>query len=208
MPTGYTASIYEGKPISAREFFLLCARGMGAFIMQRDDPHDAPPDFSEEQPSSYSQERLAEEQAELARLQAMTVDEADAEAEAEYQQRLTRREEAILKDRALRIRYGEMLGAVEAWQPPTPDHLGFKQFMAEQLQQSIEFDCGSIPAEPQRVSGEQWLREQIASAERDIAYHTRQIEEERERVAARNAWKRALFEALPPEDAPVGAGGR
>ena len=65
MPTGYTATLME-KGQDFPDFVLLCARAMGATIMLRDEPLDAPiPEF---QPSDYSAKQLEESKEELARL--------------------------------------------------------------------------------------------------------------------------------------------
>ena len=73
MPTGYTAAIKDG--ISFNEYALSCARAFGALIMMRDEPADAPiPD--EFKPSDYHFKKIEEAKAELARLRAMSPDEA------------------------------------------------------------------------------------------------------------------------------------
>ena len=59
MPTGYTASVADGRVTEFAPFALQCARAMGALIMMRDEPHDAPiPERFEA--SDYYSKSLAE----------------------------------------------------------------------------------------------------------------------------------------------------
>lgn len=82
MPTGYTADVASGKITSLRDFALICARGMGALVMMRDEPFDAPiPERFE--PSVFYKKHLDEAKQELAALRAMTAEDADNAAAAE-----------------------------------------------------------------------------------------------------------------------------
>ncbi|VTR91619.1 unnamed protein product [Gemmata massiliana] len=41
-----------------------------------------------------------------------------------------------------------MLEHVRAWEPPSTDHENLKQFMIDQLRESIDFDCRGEYREP------------------------------------------------------------
>jgi len=201
MPTGYTAKIEDG--ISFVEFAWGCARGMGALIEMRDAPFDAPiPERF--QPSDYHKRGMEEATRELQRLLAMTADDADKAAREAHAARHKDWVRSIDRNQRLREKYEAMLGEVRAWRPPTPDHEGLKTFMIEQLETSIEFDCGANlyrAAEPQPETGEQWRMGRIANASRDIDYHHKEYLAEVDRVEARNAWVAALRRSLQPTDA-------
>jgi hypothetical protein len=81
MPNGFTASIYEGKPTSLRDYLMGVARGMGYSIMQRDDAPGTP--VREVEASDYYRQRGDELRSQLADLDCLTVAEAWARARRE-----------------------------------------------------------------------------------------------------------------------------
>ena len=196
MPTGYTAAIADG--IDFNTFAWRCARGMGALIMMRDEPADAPiPERFE--PSDYHAKKIEEARATLAKLEAMTKEEAEQAAELDYSVKVQNRDNSIWKAHELRRKYEAMLAQVKAWVPPTPDHEGFKQFMAEQIIQSISFDCDTSYLKPiQKLSPMEWLASSQAEAMRDISYHEAEHIKEVERADGRSAWVAKLRESLKP----------
>jgi hypothetical protein len=195
MPTGYTADIKDG--ISFEKFVWSCARAMGALVMMRDEPSDAPiPERFE--PSDYNTRQLATLRVELGRLSAMSIEQIDAEAATAYQQAVDRRRERIREKLELHAKYSEMLANVARWKAPTPEHEGFKEFMASQLRESIKFDCNTAYDEaPTRQDATAWHNTQLAETRRQIAYHVKAQAEEVERTESRNAWIKALRESVP-----------
>jgi hypothetical protein len=194
MPTGYTAAVADG--ITFEQFVWRCARAMGALVMMREEPTDAPiPERFEA--SDYNAKKLVEAKAEWARLNAMSVADAEtcaatthAEAVASYAKRTQERLE-------LRNKYQAMLASVVQWDAPTPDHAGFKIFMVDQLKQSIDFDCcNRYDDAPVALSGLDWRADEIAKAARHIEYHAKANAEEIERTEGRNEWLRALRESF------------
>lgn len=194
MPTGYTAEVANG--ITFEQFVWKCARAMGAMVMMRDKPTDAPiPERFEA--SDYNTKKLAEAKAEWARLNAMSIPDAEtcaATSHAEVVASHTKRTQERLE---LRNKYHAMLASVVQWDAPTPDHAGFKIFMVDQLKQSIDFDCcNRYDDVPVALSGTDWRVAAVAKAERDIEYHAKANAEEIERTEIRNEWLRALRESL------------
>lgn len=196
MSTGYTAAIADG--ISFEQFVMRCARGMGALVMMREYPMDAPiPERFE--PSDYHVRKLEEANAALAKLRAMSFDEANAAAREAFAAEVKSNDEAIAQIRALRAKYEAMLAQVRAWTPPTLDHENFKRFMTEQLTESIWFDCNEDyyqEHQPKPKTGEQWLDDQIAAAMCDVGYHTRKHAQEVERTESCNNWLHSLRASL------------
>jgi hypothetical protein len=201
MPTGYTAMLND-EDVTFPAFAMECARAFGALILMRDDPKGTPiPD--EFQPNtSYYDESQAAAEARLAELRAMTPEDIVQANQEERADVLEQRARSTMERRDLRLRYEAMLAEVQAWEPPTEDHQGLKDFMAEQITSSIKFDCTPIsyPEMPASDPAE-WFEAQVAKCERDIAYAEERRAEEIERVAQRNGWVRALRESLAPADA-------
>lgn len=196
MPTGYTADVADGIVTDFRTFALTCARAFGATVMQRDDPTNEPPKHRE-MPAYYGEE-LAKSEAEQARLAALTLTEAEMEMLTEREESIAYRDEYRAKKAATRSRYESMLAHVEAWEAPTADHGGLKSFMAEQIRQSIDFDCGGAyePAIPDVRPAAAWLTDKRVQAAAEVARNRKSIAEEQERCDTANAWIDALYESV------------
>ena len=194
MPTGYTLDLYNGKDIAFEEFVLKCARAFGALIDMRDEPMDAPiPERFE--PSDYHLKELEKAKRRLKEIRKWNEEKAEQEAERAYREALKEREEFIKKNKLIRKRYEDMLSKVQKWKPPTIEHASLKQFMIQQLVESIEFDC-FVPEMPQRLSGEEYREQQIKKALSDIEFHEKEYAKEVNRVHERNKWLLLLRESL------------
>lgn len=203
MPTGYTAEVADGKVTDFRTFALRCARAFGATIMQRDDPSADPPKRRE--PSDYAAKRLVEDRARLAEVNAMTVEQAEAAATAEYEKAMADEEKYAANRRATRSRYEAMLAKVVLWEPPTADHVGLKKFMEEQIRESISFDCAEYPSRLQRLNGRDWLEREQKRLVESIGRNAQSQAEEEARCAGANAWIDALYASL---DTPAAVASR
>ncbi len=193
MPTGYTDSISKG--ISFEKFTLNCARAFGALIMMRDEPSDAP--FpTEVKPSDYNAKALKKATHRLRELETMKKPAIQAQCEREYQESLKYFAESEKKDAELRVKYDLMLSKVKKWTPPTPDHQGLKDFMIEQIETSIKYDCDHKREKPVKPTPSAWLLEHKRLSIRDIAYHTKGNNEEIARCADRTKWIQALLKSL------------
>jgi hypothetical protein len=199
MPTGYTAKLAEGEQ-SFRDFVLTCARAFGACIDLRDSPLDAP--IPEEfKASPHYQEAQNNAVAELDRLTAMTDDERRAYGEKQKAERVASCRKYIAKEAAQRKRYEGMVGQVQAWVPPSSEHENLKEFMLEQLQSSIKFDCSSSYWAERLTSAESadplsLYQEAVDSAKSSVGYYEKHIEEEKKRADGNTNWVRQLRESL------------
>lgn len=196
MPTGYTNSIKDG--ISFQTFVMQCARAMGACVSMRDDPSDKPiPDKFEA--SSWHKDRIKETKKELETLKKTSLAQAELKAMKQYKKENQEVEQAINKANDLRIKYKTMLIQVKDWQLPTPDHQGLKDFMIQQINSSIEFDCGTSYYTDKQVTlltSQQWIEKETARLLKSLDYHIKKDMEERERVSGRNTWVKQLRESL------------
>lgn len=196
MPTGYTAAIADG--ISFEKFVWTCARAFGALVMMRDEPSGAPiPERFE--PSDYNAKEAAKSRAELARLQAMSIEQVQEAAEEAYSQALERHTKRAEEKTELRNKYNAMLAKAVQWKPPTKDHEGLKGLMVSQLRDSIDWDCSDkYDQPPVKQDATAWRNTQLAELRRSIAYHEKVQAEENERAESRNAWLKALRDSVPP----------
>lgn len=197
MPTGYTSKLYDGKEQTADEFILECARAFGAYVLGRDTPigADVPTHY---EPSSYYAESVNKDQIRLTNLRGMSVKDRVKAADEAFAKLHARWIEDKAKVEERRTRYEEMLARVRQWEPPTSDHVGLKEFMVKQLEESIDFDCHTWPEEePTKPSPHDWYKKELADAERSLEFSEQHYAEEIERTNGRNGWIKALHESLP-----------
>lgn len=194
MPTSYTAKLNEGEQ-DFEEFALTCARALGALIDMRDDRMDAkiPEQF---EPSDYYKESLEKSRGELFRLESMTTEQIKIECDAEYARRLEDDARYKRKQAGIKARYEAMLKQVRAWTPPTAGHAGLRDFMIQQLEESIEHDCNYTAPAPVRQTPEKWHRNRIESAEKSLEYAAGAWEKERNRAKSKTEWVQILRQSL------------
>lgn len=196
MPTGYTAAVQDGTITEFPEFAMSCARAFGALIDMRDSPADAVIPEAFDAPT-YHAKALREAQQRVAELTSMSEEEKIAAAASDYSEKLTRWRESAAKRAEQKRRYEAMLAKVAAWEPPTPEHHGLKQFMLEQLCGSLDFDCGGTPpATPIEQTAEEWHASAVAQAREDVSYHRKHHAEDCARTASRNQWLADLRHSL------------
>jgi hypothetical protein len=196
MATGYTHKVQEGKVTEFRDFAWECARAFGALITMRDDPMDAPIPEAFKVDTSFYDQMVERGKRRLASLYEMSAADADKEAAAAHADAMRGWQERKAERDQQRVRYLAMLEKVKAWVPPSSDHYGMKDFMLEQLQSSLKFDCVGYDNPPEPMIGSAWLTEEKRRAQRDIDYGTEQRAEEIERVESRNRWLTQLRESL------------
>jgi len=195
MPTGYTHNIAKG--ISFEEFALHCARAFGALVSMRDDTENTPiPD--EIKPSNFYTEKLAEIKSELTTIKNLTPSEIKQRCAKEYQEHLNYQKERRKEIENLKKQYTNMLASVKKWTPPTVDHVGLKEFMVNQITQSIDYDCNPSYYSEQvhKKDDRTWVADKINELKKDLAYYTKEYKKEIERCKDRTQWIQALKQSL------------
>lgn len=194
MPTGYTDYFLRDPNATFRDWAMVCARAFGACFMQRDEPLDAPP-----QPrphDDYHDQALAKAKARLRELSTMSDKSARALWRAECERHRKENEKYRQDHERTAKRYAEMRAAAEAWKPPTPDHVGMKKFMLQQID-TCHSEWDGEPYQIENVkTAKAWLALQIESASHDVAYHTEKAAEELEREAESRRWLDALMDSI------------
>jgi len=195
MPTGYTSVLYDGKEQTFVEFVMQCARAFGACIEMRDDPWDKP--IPDEFPhDDYHDRQLVDARKELKEAKRITLAEAEKQAAEAYDAAVKSHREEDNRRNAIRERYTNMLDQVNRWAPPTPEHKGLKEFMIQQLTDSIDWDCKTYSTFPKKESGREWLAEHLEQCKRSVEYHEKESQKERQRTEERNRWIRELRRSL------------
>lgn len=200
MATGYTMDIHNGKPVTFEQFALKCSRAMGAAIMQRDESLDA--EIRMRELDEYYVIGVTEARTALEAALARTDTEwADMQA-TEIAEASKVRDEYIRDTDALYARYRDMQEQVEAWEPPTDDHMGLKKFMLDQFEESIRFDVGRpgekryIPHVPEEVPVYVYKARHLTVLAQRQAEVMKRLSDECDRVRSQNEWVTALRDSL------------
>jgi len=196
MATGYTADVADGTITTFPEFAIRCARAMGACITMRDDPSDAeiPKAF---EPSNYHTEALDKARKELNNLLETDDKTKQALIDAKHKDAIRSYREYLVKHSAKQTRYEQMIEDTEAWTPPTSEHIGLKDFMLQQLRDSLSWDCsGSLLSSPKKSTIVVWTQAEEDRIRANIKYHEEGLAKEKERCNERTEWVNQLRDSL------------
>jgi hypothetical protein len=170
---------------------------MGAAVMMRDDSLDAEiTDDAIAGRSTYYSEALKKETARLAELLAMNVDQAEVLAQADFDAAIASREKTIAREQEHVRRYRDMRAKAVAWEPPTPEHIGLKQFMIQQIDESTKYGPYT-PEMPVKLPARQWLVQEIDKISKSIERHAQYMGEDYARAKERIEWINAIRRVTP-----------
>lgn len=204
MPTGYTSIIQESEETNSdklfRQFALQCARAFGALVSMRDDKWDAEiPD--EIVAGDYYKNGIAEHKKELAIARKRSMVEWEKLATEDYNRKYNYYKDEITKAANLRAKYQAILDKVRAYNPPTQDHLNYKNFMFEQIQGSLDFDCNTDYYNREfhnltRTPAKEFKQKTIKNLEDSLKYDQEHYKKELEGCKKQTAWIKALKKSL------------
>lgn len=196
MPTGYTAKVESGEMTELSDYILTCARAFGALIMMRDDTMDAPIPRKLEPDTRYYDGRIETLTADIAKLSAMSSDEALTESLAANNEARRAHREYEAEDQKCLERHQAMAKKVLKWHPPTRDHIELKTFMLQQLEVSSRHLGGKRDLSEMPI-GEAWRQKRLADLQWQLDSAKDNRAKEIARTAERQAWLDALFASLP-----------
>jgi len=194
MPSGYTANIKDG--ITFEQFAMNCARAFGACIELRDEGGDGsniPEKFTA---SPYHKEHLEESQQKLKDFLTLTTKDLEQLAQAKYEQDIVSYKERVKEDLDLLANYEYMLEKANQWQIPSDDHAKLKEFMIQQITDSIKWDCNNTREEPTLEDAETYFQRKVKQLKRNVAYHQEQMLEEELKCAKNTLWITQLRNSL------------
>lgn len=203
MPTGYTFGLVDGSIKTFPEFAKLCMRAFGATIHMRDESMDI--EYIPRTPGTYHVEQLEAAKNKLALANSMT----DQEIVDLKKKKLTDRKDYLSKkiseSKDLAVVLNNMLEKANRYEPPTPDHKGVKDFMVQQITDTIKHNADTsyydkelaiVERELKRITAANVRNEMIADAELDISYHTKELAEENARCDNSNKWVKQFVDSL------------
>lgn len=211
MPTGYTAGILDGKIKTFKQFATTCMRAFGSTIHMRDDSLNEK--YKPRVPDDYYSERLKEAKEELENNKKVS----DAEIIKNLKKGLFEEQRQYKKNIEEKLEAKEkldtILSDVKKWTPPSKEHTEFKNFMKQQLTDTISHDTDisyyeellnevqakllelQDEAKHQEIASE-YRKKLIESSEHDIEYYTKAYNEEVERCNDSNKWVTDLIKSI------------
>lgn len=203
MPTGYTQQLTE-LDLDLKGFALVCARAFGYLITMRDEPLDAPiPEKFE--PYEFHKKELDKAEAHYNAIKGLGNGAfAEQWGVMDIEEKIKSLKEYAAKDDHKKVvrKYNDMLEKVRAWTPPSPEHEPLKNYMIDQLTQSIRADSGHsdyYAEEIQKLEAVEPLEHYKAELQKvkdSIEYHKKHWAEEVERTEKRNEWLSLLRSSL------------
>ena len=203
MPTGYTAGILDGKITTFPQFAKQCMRAFGATIHMRDDDMDA--EFQERTPSDYHTKEIAKAKQSLKDAEVLSDEVIIANKKKELEESKQYHIKSIEKAKIDTKNMNAILKEVNAWQPPTSEHTGIKDFMADQIVKTIDFDCktkyhdeglAKVELELLTLNAKSIREEMIAKAKKDFEHHTKEYNADAERCEKSNQWVSDFINSL------------
>ena len=195
MPTGYTAGILDGKITTFPQFAKQCMRAFEATIHMRDNDMDA--EIAPRTPSDYYSKEIEKAKQLLKDAENLSDEEILKNRKEELEKSKEYHINSIAKKKVDTKHMNDILKDVRKWHPPTADHTGIKDFMIEQIEQTIDFDCktkcndealAEIELKILTLNATEIRKDMIAKAKKDFEYNTKNYNEDVERCDKSNQW--------------------
>jgi len=180
MPTRYTDCIEND--VSFKEFAFGCARAFGALYHLRDNMliYDEP---KKRVTCSLYVENMNKAQTEIDKIKNMTDDDINIENMNQYNNEMCEYYETLRRGKELKEKYEQMLYNVLGYNPPSNDFVGYKNFMIDQIENSMNSDCNtSYITKPIKQNSVDWKRNKIKKLLGEIDYNKKQQKEEIGRI--------------------------
>lgn len=190
MPTGYTYEITK-RDVSFEEFVWTCAHGMGAFILSKDDGLDKPLP-TEYKPSEYHKNGIEKAEKRIAEINKISDSELKKKLVSQQKKDKKDHEKELKKAEIELERVIELNKKINTWVLPTVEHSGFKSFMLGQLELQKGESAHSVIyhkkalSELKEIDLENYRKKELASATRDLEYHSEKWQAEQDRTKERN----------------------
>lgn len=201
MPTGYTEEILNGKVKTFPDFAKICMRAFGATIHMRDESFDKP--YEPRIPSDYYQNNIDRIKNVLKEAKSLSDEEIVNNKVDEILKNKEYYTKKIAEIKINKIKLESILKEVEKWIPPTEEHVGFKNFMIQQITDTISGDCNTkyydddlfelekIIIDPKKIR-----KDMIDTAKKELVRYTKSLKEELGRCNESNKWVEVLLKSI------------
>lgn len=203
MPTGYTSGILSGKITNFQQFAKQCLRAFGAAIHMRDDDWNAP--YKPDKISSYYPEQIKEVNKNIQKLNKTTDKELIEVHKKSLIKDKIRYNEIIAEKKQTIVKLSEYLEQAKQYEPPTSEHQGIKNFMIQQLSDTISSDgntsyyeerLAEVDIDLENIDPIEIRKSMMENYLEDLKRYEKNLKEDQDRVNDRNEWARKYLESL------------
>lgn len=201
MSTYCTEEIYNGKEFpSFDQFALKCIRGYGIFTHLNEDEKEGL--LTRPVVSDYYENLIKKTENEFALFLKSTKEQRQKMFEIEIKKELEYFTEQINKERELKEKYITLKEETKAYKPPSKEYTQFKNYMLDQLDQSIKYDCGNELWYQERIKNvenitfEVWEEEKMEIYNARISNYKDLFKKEKETVTKINQQIDQLYQSL------------
>jgi hypothetical protein len=203
MPTGYTAGIIDGDIKTFKEYATLCMRAFGGTIHMRDESLDT--EYKPRIASDYHKTNYEELEIKLNNFKKITPSEYVNEYKTNINNSIKSYKGFIDNAKENEKRLKNMLVSALKYTPPTNEHIGIRDFMVNQLQETIKFDGNyeyyeekieELQKDLLNIDAEKIYQEEIDDILKSIDYHKVEYEKELKRVEESNKWVTDFLNSL------------
>lgn len=204
MPTGYTAGVVDGTIRTFNDFAKNCMRAFGATIHMRDEPMDN--EYKRRIPDDYYLKRLGEAKKNIEEFETLSDEHFINIKHTKIKDDIKYYSKKLSDVKEARQRLDKLLAETEEWNPPTEGHTAFKDFMVQQLKETIKHDGDISYYEEQLNECYKKLESPIdlsvvkkdlmESYEYDLESSQKSFNEEIERCNSSNEWVDVLLKSI------------
>ena len=204
MPTGYTADIVDGKVTTFKEFAQKCMRAFGATIHMRDESLSEK--YKPRKVDDYYIDSVKEAEEKLNKLKEADDNFFLNKVRKELKKDYAYYKEQIEKRKITKERLESILAETQKWNPPTDDHVGIKDFMISQLNETLKYDgdysyyeeeLDEILMKLESPIDIQAIKNQmLEDAEDELKRAKERLEEEIKRCESSNEWVEKFLESI------------
>ena len=203
MPTGYTAGILDGKIKTFKQFATQCIRAFGGAVHMRDDDWDAP--YRPDKVGDYYPEQIKEINKKIEKLKKLSDKELINNRKKELIEERIRYTKIIGEKKQAELKLQEFLEQAKQYETPTPNHVGIKEFMIQQLTDTIKWDAdvsyyekevAEVDKQLENIDPVEIRKSLMEMYQEDLERNEKRLKEEETRINERNEWSKQYFESL------------
>lgn len=192
-----TNDIRYGKEVTPENFIKYWARMYGPLVHMRDAPFNAPLQLREY--NTYAPAQVKKSKGKLEHYKNMTLEEAEAIVEKQYQEAIEYQKESFEEVQQLKEKYEALLSQVEGWNPPTDRHKEIKESAINDLKHALATDCVvllPVRTKIEKEDPQEYIDSWVRTLENQIERYEEKIEEDKKYVDECNQWITDLLESL------------
>ena len=200
--------------VTFTDYLLSAARSMVAMVDWKDHPGTLQlPWIVSKKTQGLYVDKLEKAKAELEQLQTLGNDEILQLIGKEFQEKVNEREADLINCARIKKGYTRIVSQVKSWEPPTSNHVVFKEFMLQQLNDNfpkintdlekevnylyvIKIKTNPWFSGPREDSILEWKKDKIKKAKDNIQQYSTLLKEDKAACEERQAWLDDLLTSI------------